>query len=214
MRFLFFSAIFFTINLFSFQNLYAHNNKFDVGIFFNINANTISRKDHNLERSPAGKGFAGGISLGASIGRIFNPNLHGSFELRYISKGSIYEKYATTQKTTHLLKLNYIEIPVLVGYSFLPDNVNIILESGFAVAKMFQSDESINLLVESVGSKNINEDFNDIDISWIGIFKWSMNPNAANNVFLGFRFEHSILSIHESWNLYNVNWGVQFEYVL
>ncbi len=117
MRFLFLSSTFFITHLFSTQNLIAQNKKFDAGIFFNINANTISRKDRSPMRSPA-------------------------------------------------------------------------------------------------GTKNINEDFNDFDISWIGIFKWSMNPKAAKNVFLGFRFEHSILSIHELWNLYNINWGVQFEYVL
>ncbi|NOX48540.1 MAG: PorT family protein [Chlorobi bacterium] len=210
MRFLFLSFTFFIIHLFSTQNLIAQHKKFDAGIFFNINANTISRKDRSLMRSPAGKGFAGGMSVGASIKRMFSPHFQGGFELRYIKKGSLYN----TAQGEGLLKLNYIEIPVLIGYSFFPDKVNIILESGFAVAKMFQSDKSINLLVGSAGTKNINEDFNDFDISWIGIFKWSMNPKAAKNVFLGFRFEHSILSIHELWNLYNINWGVQFEYVL
>ena len=209
MRNHFLSAIFLTIILFSFQDSLAQNKKFDAGIFFNINANTVSRKDNNSVRAPAGSGFAGGMSLGISAKRMLSTHLHGTLELRYIGKGSMYN----LAQGRGLLKLNYIEIPVLIGYSFLPDNANIILESGFAIAKLVLSEASVNSLVGSVGEENISRDFNDTDISWVAIVKRSIVSKNPNKAFIGFRFEHSIIKIHENMNLYNVNWGVQLEYV-
>ena len=209
MKNLFLSAIFLTIILFPFQGSLAQNKKFDAGIFFNINANTISREDNNLVQAPAGSGFAGGTSLGISAKSMLNTHLHGHFDLRYIGKRSQYN----LAQGRGLLKLNYIEIPVLIGYSFLPDNANIILESGFAIAKLVLSEASISTLVGSVGEENINRDFKDTDISWIAIVKRSIVSKNPNKAFIGFRFEHSIIKAHENASLYNVNWGLQLEYV-
>ena len=208
------TLIFYSIFIILSTNLLAQKTNFDAGMFININAMDISRKDHNGIQAPAGKGFAGGFSIGASVKKKFESGIQTGFEIRYISKGSKYQEYINSQQVSGILKLNYIELPVLIGYTFSKEKINLILESGFGFAKLFQSEQSIQYLIERVPSGSIDEDFNNWDISWVALLKWSLNYHNANNTFLGFRFEHSILKIHNHYNLYNINLGLQLEYIL
>ena len=116
-------------------------------------------------------------------------------------------------KAFEVLKLNYVEMPVLFGFTYRPYKKYRMFETGFAIAKMFSSNLAINELTQRKGTPEVGE-FKEFDISWIGSVKFPLNRRRGNNLFFGVRVEHSLSSIHRHYKLYNFGYGLQLDLLL
>jgi hypothetical protein len=111
------------------------------------------------------------------------------------------------------LKLNYIEMPILIGYTFRPHKKYRMFETGFAISRLFSSELALNGLSQRSG-KPIAGEFNDWDFSWVASAKFPLNRRKGDNLLFGLRVEYSILSIHQYYNLHNFVYGIQLDFVL
>ena len=87
----------------------------------------------------------GGLSIALNVKRDFTKNMYGTFELRAIQKGSIYEfvsPYGT--QAFEVIKLRYIEIPLLIGVKINLKKKYLLAETGFAYARMISSKMLVN----------------------------------------------------------------------
>jgi hypothetical protein len=192
-----------------------HTSAFKGGFLFNANGIQLEGQDAAYWSPAGGKIWgAGGLSLGARVQRSFSNHLFWALELRYIRKGSLYE-YLTEYGLMEYeaLKINYLEIPLLLGCIFRPDGKYRILETGFAVSRMFSSQLAVDKLVHRTGTPNA-DDFKDWDFSWVAAFKFPLNRRKADNLLFGVRAEHSVRSIHEIYKLYNFVYGVELLLIL
>lgn len=196
-------------------DLFSQDSKFNAGILFNANGIHIQGQDVTYWSGSEGTIWGtGGLSLGGYVKRNFTDHIYASLELRYIRKGSIYE--FLTDYGLHayeVLKLNYIEMPILFGYKIRPNNKYRLFETGIAIAKLFSSDLEINELTQRKGTPE-SGDFKDIDFSWVGSVKFPLNRKKGNNLLFGLRVVHSILSIHKQYKLYNFDYGIQLDFLL
>lgn len=136
----------------------------------------------------------------------------GSLELRYIGKGGLYEFINDWgQREFESLKLMYIEMPIIIGFKGTTRKLSYRFETGFGIARMVNSDLLYDELTERLDTPNA-ADFKKYDLSWIADFKF--NINKSKSLFFGLRFEYSILSIHKTYNLHNMIYGVEINYLL
>ena len=152
-----------------------------------------------------------GLSTGLSVNRYLNNNYFFNFEIRYVQKGSIYEYHIhDTTRFLEVLRLNYIEVPISIGYKWNIHKRDIFIESGFAYAKLFSSEKKI---IEYAMLTNISnaEHFKKTDITWFTCVKYPINIKKKN-IFLGLRFSYSLFTIHEHDNLNNMVYGLQIDY--
>jgi len=191
--------------------VFAREDHFNLGFLFNINACNTSGEYHDYWRS---NGIIG-VQLNSSTGVFVNRNLsnhsYGNIEFRYIRKGS-----------NHMIKENwlglslyYIEVPVSYGYKFGTSTSYFLCEAGFACgwlakSKVSTSDIRNTLLMDSTLLSSIRK----ADISMQIAVRKPLNPQYKNNLFLTFRFSHSIRSITNEYHLYNYNYGVQLDYII
>jgi hypothetical protein len=209
----FLSFVFLLISLSSIE-IFAQPNKFVGGVFINGNGIHIIGDDEIFWQSSNGTIWgAGGLSGGVSVKRNINKTFYLNLEIRYIQKGSIYEYSSQpTVKNQELLRLNYFEIPVLLGYNLRINKKSYMFETGFGIAKMFSS----KLKLEEFANRNYNPDakrFKENDISWIGSVKFPLNRRGKENLLFGLRCSYSIFSIHENYTLRNLVYGIQLDYL-
>ncbi|NQU85061.1 MAG: outer membrane beta-barrel protein [Mariniphaga sp.] len=166
----------FVILLSFLSNLKAQNSDFVGGLLLNFNGIQIEgEKEQYWDSTNGSIGGAGGTSVGAFVKREFNKNWYGVFELRFIQKGSIYE-FANQfgNRALELLRLNYMEIPVLVGYEISTNKKPIYFEAGLAYSRMFKSDLKFQKLIERFKTPNV-ENYKNSDISLIADLKFLLN---------------------------------------
>lgn len=156
----------------------------------------------------------GGLSAGGYVKRNFSDHIYASLELRYIRKGSLYE-FITDEglRVYENLKLNYIELPVLIGYTFRPYKKYRLFETGLAISKLFSSELELNEFSQRTGTPEA-ADFKEWDFSWLASAKFPLNRRKGDNLLFGIRAEYSILSIHQHYNLHNFVYGIQIEFLL
>ena len=143
----------------------------------------------------------------------FTNKIYSTLEFRFINKGSIYEyinDYSTQSFET--IFLNYIELPILLGYKIKPHKRIYYIDIGFAYAKMISSNINANDLLRRLGTPNANA-FKNYDVSWIASLKFPLTEKWMNNLLLGIRMSRSILSIHQYYKLYNFDYGIELDYV-
>jgi len=195
----------------------AQQNKFNGGLFFNINGIEFKGKDetHYWNSNRPGKEIGGtlGVSAGLFVKRDLTGKIYFSFEMRYIRKGSIYgftSRYG--QQAFESILIQYIEVPFLVGYRFKPSKRPYYFESGFAYAKMIGSNIETNDLTNRIGTPDAKA-FKKFDVSWIGSLKFPLIMKWKENILFGLRISHSVLPIHKYYKIYNFDYGIEFCYV-
>ena len=195
------------------SNLEAQNSDFIGGLLLNFNGIQVEGQKKQFWDSPNNDiGGTGGSSFGIFVKREFQEKWYGVLELRYMQKGSIYEfanQYGN--RALEVLRLNYMELPVLVGYKFPKKRKPVYVETGLAYSRLFKSELKFRKLVERIKTPNA-EYFKNDDFSWVVDLKFAINHK--NNLLLGFRTEYSLLSIHKYYKLHNLDYGVELDYLL
>lgn len=193
----------------------AQSNNFIGGLFFNANGVHFEGDNQIFWQSPNGKVWGGGgLSGGVYVKRNLSKKVYFGMELRYIQKGSVFEygnDYGT--RSVETMRINYAEIPVLVGYSFKINKMQFFAETGIGYGKELSSKLHINTLTSQNEISNIDNFGNDY-LSWISSFKFPINKKGANNLLFGFRTSYSLKSIHKYYNLRNLVYGIQLDYLL
>jgi len=183
---------------------------FHPGLLLNFNGIHLEGENENYWKQESGVIWGtGGVSYGAFVTSDLGRYITGAFELRYVRKGGLYE-YSNDygQRDFENLKLRYLEFPILVGYK---GNEKLKFESGIAFAKLIYAEilyEELTMRLKKPDAGNFKTD----DISWIGNVKYRITK--GNNLFAGFRFSYSLLSIHRDYKLYNMDFGLELNYVL
>lgn len=201
--------IIFTINSF----VKSQNREFIVGSmigFYGIHIEGDTKEMYSLSNGMF-EG-TGGLSLGLNVKRSFSENIYGAFELRYIRKGSIYEfntNYGT--QAFEIIKLNYIELPVLFGLKINLKKKYVLFESGLAYARLMNSKMFVSDLNKWDSSWEINN-FKENDISWVANLKYPIIK--SEKLLLGLRYSYSLLSTHSVYKLYSMNYGIELYYLL
>ncbi|MFW5721339.1 MAG: outer membrane beta-barrel protein, partial [Bacteroidota bacterium] len=167
-------------------SIFCQPHHFIGGIFFNANGIHVEGDNKIYWQNSNGKIWGGGgLSAGLSIKHYLHKKYYLNLELRYIQKGSVYEylnQYAT--QSFEVLRLNYMELPVSVGYKLKTNKKNHFIESGFAYAKLFSSKVKMNDFAYRTGITNA-ESFKDYDISWFSSFKFPLNKKGKENLLFG-----------------------------
>ena len=153
----------------------------------------------------------GGFSVGFNVKRNFSKNVFGAFELRYIRKGSIYE-FITSYGTVayEVINLDYIEIPILIGFKINLKKKYLLSETGLAYARMISSDMLVSELNKWDVSPKLNS-FKQNDFSWVANLKYPVIK--SEKLLIGFRFSYSLMSIHSIYKLYNLDYGLEINYL-
>jgi len=180
-------------------SLSIYSQDFNGGVLGGINATQVF-----------GDNFSGpnkaGLYLGVYVNRYFSKRSSIQLELDYIQKGSRKNPDGSTgDYDTYLLRLNYIELPVLYKYDF---SEKATLETGLSLGVLVHSYE------ESNGSTEVSgDDFSSVDFSFNLGFYYTLVKNLRINM----RLSNSILPIrpHASgqtyrWNKGQYNQGIAF----
>ncbi len=194
-------------------NIQAQEHVFRPGVLLNFNGIHIQGDNEVYWDSSNGKIWGtGGISYGAFVTYDSYKKIVGIIELRYIRKGSLYEFINTFgQREFESLKLKYIEMPVLLGFKGNTRKHNYLIETGLACGMLINSELLYDELSERIETPNA-ADFKKFDLSWIADLKFHIDKNKS--LLLGFRFEYSIFSVHKYYNLHNMNYGIELNYLL
>lgn len=197
----------------TYPNLFAQEHVFRPGILLNFNGIEIRGENNIYWTSSNGTIWGtGGISFGGFVTYDTYKKITGTLELRYSRKGSLYEFVNDWgQRDFESLKLFYIEMPVLIGVKGKTKNWEYNFETGFGLARLLNSELLFNELTERIKTPNA-ANFKKYDISWIADFKSYIEKSKT--LLLGFRFEYSIMSIHNTYNLHNLVYGIELNYLL
>ena len=201
------------ILLLTFSGVKAQEPGFIGGLILNFNGIQIEGQNEQFWSSITGEIWGGGgVSAGGFVKREFSDKVYGVFELRFIQKGSIY-KFANQygNKALELLKLHYVEVPVLAGFKVHSKQKPIFIESGLAYSKLIRSETAFNKLVERTDTPNAGQ-FKSIDISAVADVKFPVN--RKQNLLIGGRVEYSVFSIHKYYNLHNLDYGIELNYLM
>lgn len=202
--------------VFSFASvsIFCQPHHFIGGIFFNANGIHLEGDNDIYWQNSNGIMLgAGGLSTGLSVKHYLHKKYYINLEIRYIQKGSVYEYVNPyTTRNFEFLRLNYMELPVSIGYKLQTYKINFFIESGFAYAKLFSSKVKINEYAYLTGISNA-EFFKDYDISWFTCFKYPLNKKGKENLLFGLRFSYSLFTIHEYDKLKNMVYGLQMDYI-
>jgi hypothetical protein len=172
-------------------SLSIYSQDFNGGVLGGINATQVF-----------GDSFSGpnkaGLYLGVFVNRYFSKRSSIQLELDYIQKGSRKNPDASTgDYNSYLLRLNYIELPVLYKYDFAEKGT---LEAGLTLGVLVNSYEEAN------GSTDVSgAEFNSIDFGAdLGIYY-----TIVKSLRINMRISSSILPIrpHSSGQTYRLNGG-------
>jgi len=164
-------------------------NHFIGGVFFNANGIHVEGENNNFWQNSGGTIWGGGgLSTGLYVKRYLHKKTYLDLEIRYIQKGSVYDYINQYSAQSHkVLRLNYLELPVLIGYMLKTNKNKYFIESGIACARLFSSKLNILDFVNSSGYINA-EDFKDYDLSWISTFKFPLNKKKQTQTSFWYSF--------------------------
>ncbi len=151
------------------------NKGFNAGVFGGLIASQVD-----------GDWFTGynrlGIQTGIFTNYMFSDNMGYQLEIKYIQKGS---KNVNQKAGTYFeLKLDYIEIPVMLNYKL---DKKMYVEGGIGIAYLIRALEDR----DGAGYTNYDPPFEKYDISAIGGFNYMLSDNLIGNI----KYSYSILPI-------------------
>lgn len=191
--------------------VFAQKRSFDVSVFLGFNGIHIEGDNEVLYNSNTGTVWGtGGISAGFAVKRDFAKSFYWTFDLRYIRKGSIYE-FINIQGVQDFesIKFDYAELPLSLGYKTNIGKRYIYLEMGAAIAKLMNSEKIVSEYSNGQDISLFNQ-FKDYDFSMLGAIK--LSTNRKEKILYGIRVARSFLSIHETYKLYNFDYGIEISY--
>lgn len=153
----------------------------------------------------------GGLSAGLNVKRYFSKSIYGAFEIRYSKKGGLYEfisSYST--QAYESIKLQYIEFPLLFGVKANLKKRYLLLETGFSYARLINAKMQVSDFKRWDVSEKL-DNFKENDLSWVANLKYPIIKNEK--LLIGFRFTYSLMSIHNYYKLYNMDYGVELYYL-
>ncbi len=211
MRFKFGCLLFLTL-LASAFSVKSQNHEFIVGALMGFYGIHIEGDVENLYSSSNGTFWGtGGFSAGLNVKRNFSKNIYGAFEIRYIRKGSLYEFISIVGTQAYeSIRLDYIEFPLLFGFRINLKKKHLFAETGFAYARLINS----KMLVSDFNRWDVSDKLNNFkenDFSWVANLKYPIIK--SEKLLLGFRFSYSLISIHNYYKLYNMDYGVEVYYL-
>ncbi len=171
-------SIFFLILFIGFNNS-SWAQKFQGGLIGGINTSQITGDD-----------LAGYNKLSLTFGAFVSTKLGEKsslqFEITYLGKGS-HKNLSPKDSvpTLYLLRLHYIEVPLIFKYKLKP---KLEFETGPSLGVFFGSREE-DLYGDMSGNYSSREQFKPFDLSftiggsWIINEKWSFNVRSANSIF-------------------------------
>lgn len=203
--------IFFSLLLLVNFSIISQNRNFEASVFAGCYGVHIEGQNEVIYNSTDGVVWGTlGYSAGLSVKRSFSKKFYWTFDLRYIRKGSIYDFTNIYGLPDHeLIKFDYAELPVLIGYKVKLEKRHLYFELGAAISKLLNSEKLVSDY--SFGQDiSLFDQFKDYDYSFIVALKYSFNKKEKT--FVAFRVERSFLSIHEKYKLYNFDYGVELSY--
>ncbi len=202
----------FVLLIFSVLLSQGQQDKFIGGVLFDLNGIGLTGDSGQFWNSPEdkeGEGH-GGLSLGVFVKREFTKKMYGLFELRYSTKGSNY-RYTNQygSQSYESLYLNYVELPILLGYKFKSGKRHYYLESGFEISKLISS------RLESGYREGTptTEGFKNYDLLWVGSMKAPIVKKWKKYFLMGIRVCSSIIPINSYYKIYNLEYGIEFSYM-
>jgi len=198
------------ITLFAFSG-FSQKKGFGAGIFFGLNGVHIEGDNEVLYNSTNGTVWGAlGTTAGITVKRDFAKSFYWTFDLRYIRKGSIYE-FTNNQGVQDFesIKLDYAELPVLIGYNVRLEKRYLYFEMGAAIAKLINSEKLVSDYSYGKDISLFNQ-FKDYDYSFIVALKYSFNKKEK--LLFDMRVSRSFISIHEVYKLYNFDYGIGLSY--
>lgn len=123
-----------------------------------------------------------GLTFGVYTYTKFNKFIDAQLEIRYIQKGS--NSNSKEQEVFYLSKLNYVEMPVFLKYSFLNKfTANIGLAAGYLQKSTEDKD--------GIGDEPADPAFNQFEFSGL----LGVEYKITDNIFFNVRFNYSILPV-------------------
>jgi len=162
--------------------------KFDGGLILGINFTQVD-----------GDSYYGYNKVGLNAGGIvlvhFTPSFGAGMELLYSQKGSRSVGSNSSSTTgvfdeVYTMKLNYVEVPVLLHYTFH----RVDFEAGISYAYLINSSESAEISGQQVIIDPGKNKFNNTDLEYILGF----NARAYKKLYIDCRFAYSITPIRST----------------
>ncbi len=123
-----------------------------------------------------------GLNFGIYTNTALNNYIDAQLELRYIQKGS--KSDSKDNSVYYLSKLNYVELPLFLKYSFLDKfSANIGLAAGYLQSSTEDKD--------GFGDLPADPDFNKFEFSGLAGVEYEI----INNLYFNVRFNYSILPV-------------------
>ena len=123
-----------------------------------------------------------GLTFGVYTNTKFNKFIDAQLEIRYVQKGS--NSNSKEQEVFYLSKLNYVELPVFLKYSFLNKfTANIGLAAGYLQKATEDKD--------GVGDEPADPAFNQFELSGLVGVEYKI----IDKIFFNVRFNYSILPV-------------------
>lgn len=132
-----------------------------------------------------------GLSAGPFIRATFSDKHSARLSILYINKGS--RKNANPDKgdfRTYVLKLNYLEVPILYNYTY--DSFKV--EGGLGIGTLVK-----NIVVEDGIERNLIEPFENLEFSVLA----GLSYTFSENLFVTGRFAQSIIPVRKAPNVVN-----------
>jgi len=155
---------------------------------------------------------SGGLTLGAYVNTFFSKRFALQLETKYIRKGSIYVyNNVFGLEDYEILKLNYIELPLVSQYYFKANERCFFIEGGFSYAYLFSKTFTDSRM--GITEPNTRfEGYRRNDFSIIGGLGYRFISKKNHDFSILFRASRSVRSIHDYLKLYNVVYGLSFYY--
>ncbi len=187
-------------------------NAFDGGVLLDLHGiGLLGETDRYWNTSKQVGAGHGGYSVGLLVKRDFPPKVYSLLQIRYSTKGSLHSftgQYGV--QSYESLYLNYVELPLLIGYKINRAKKDLYLETGFAYARLINSKlEAENKRIETPTV----DGFKTNDLVWIGNVKIPIIEKWEQNFLAGISISCSIISIHQEYKIYNFEYGFTFNYL-
>jgi len=128
-----------------------------------------------------------GLNAGVGVAFPFSEKIAGQFEIKFTQKGSYRgQRPNIGDYSTYSIKLNYIELPLIVKYLYKP---KINFETGLAFGYLMSSKEEFNDLTDP-GSRPFYKN----EFSWLIGGNYQLYKNISVNI----RYSYSVLPIRKN----------------
>lgn len=127
-----------------------------------------------------------GLSAGPYVRASFSDKSSARMSILYVNKGS--RKNPDTDNgdfRTYVLRLNYLEVPLLYNYTYDKFRVEVGLGVGTLIGSLIEEDGI---------ERNILDPFESIELSFLG----GLNYVFTENIFVNARFSQSIIPVRKS----------------